>query len=70
MLSPFLLIIIVPPLIDFIVGGLLYALGLAVRLAYRLFGRKSLTGIVKDNIIVVKYLSKKKTIRPDNIEHV
>lgn len=71
-LSPFLLLIIVHPLIDFIVGGLLYslALGLAVRLAYRLFGKKPLTVAVKDKAIVVKYLFKKKAIRPDNIESV
>lgn len=71
-LSPFLLLIIIHPLVDFIVGSLLYALALlmAVRLAYRFFGRKPLTTIVKDNIIIVKYLFKKKTIRPDNIESV
>lgn len=71
-LSPFLLLIIVHPLIDFIVGVLLYALalGLAIRLAYRMFGRKPLTVLVEGNIIIVKYLFKKKAIRPDNIEYV
>lgn len=71
-LSPFLLLIIVHPEIDFIVGMILYSLAflITLRLCYRLLGRKPITLIVKPDTVQVKYLFKKKEIRPDNLSEI
>ena len=68
-LSPFLFVLIVHPLIDFIVGSILYTIAflIALRLAWRFMGRIPITIAIKKDTIEVKYLFKKKEIRPDNI---